>query len=320
MKALYYTQYGSPEVLQVKELPKPVPKDNEVLVKIHAASINSWDWDVIRGKPWIIRLWGFSKPKYNIPGCDIAGVVESVGKEVRKFKPGDEVFGDLNESKFGAFAEYKCALEKSLELKSPAMSFEEAAAVPQAAMLAVQALRDKLPVSPGKTLLIKGAGGGVGSFTIQLGKLYGLEVTGVDSAEKFDMMSQLGCDHVIDYRKVDFTRTGKKYDFILDVNTDRSLLDFARALNRDGIYVSVGGSMGRLFQALIYKPWVAGFGKKYFRFVMMKTNQDLAYMNELFEAGKLKVWITGPYKLEEAVQAFRAFSQAKFTGKIVVTI
>ena len=320
MKAIYYTKYGPPDVLEVKEIEKPVPRDNEVLIKIHAASINSWDWDVIRGHPWIVRLWGLTGPKYKIPGCDMAGVVESVGKDVRQFKPGDEVYGDLNQSKFGAFAEYVCAFEKSLTLKSPAMSFEQAAAIPQAASLAIQALRDRMPVAAGKTLLIKGAGGGVGSFAIQFAKSYGLEVTGVDSADKFDMMRSLGCDHLIDYKKEDFTKSGKRYDLILDVNTTQSFLDFTRVLNRGGVYATVGGSIGRLLQSVIYKPWVSRFRRKKFNMVILKTNQDLSYFNELFEAGKLKVWIDGPYKLDEASDAFKAFSQAKFKGKIVFTI
>jgi NADPH:quinone reductase-like Zn-dependent oxidoreductase len=320
MKAILYTKYGSPDVLQLKEIEKPVPGDNEVLVKVHAASINSWDWDMVRGKPFIVRMWGLFKPKYKTPGCDIAGRVEAVGKDVKKFKPGDEVYGDMCQCGFGAFAEYKCAHENALAMKPANMSFEQAAAIPQAAMLAVQALRDIGKIKPGQKLLINGAGGAVGTFAVQIAKLYGVEVTGVDSSGKFDMMRSIGFDHVIDYTKEDFTKNGKCYDLILDVRTDRSITDYTRALNRNGVYVTVGGSMGRLFGALFLRWWISKFKKKHYRFVAMKANKDLAYMNELFESGKIKPVIDGPYKLDEVPEAFRKFSKGEQKGKIVITM
>lgn len=320
MRAIVYTTYGSPDVLQLKEVDKPVPADNEVLVKVHAASINSWDWDMIRGRPFVVRMWGLFKPKYKIPGCDIAGVVEMVGKGVTKFKVGDEVYGDMCESGFGAFAEYKCARENALALKSPAMTFEQAAATPQAGMMAVQALRDKVRIRPGQKLLINGAGGAVGTFAVQIAKLYEAEVTGVDHPDKFDLMRSIGFDHVIDYTKEDFTRNGKRYDIILDVRTDRSIFSYTRALCRHGVYLTVGGSIPRILGASFFKPWIAWISKKHYRLVAMKANKDLVYMNELFEAGKVKPVIGCTYQLNEVPEAFRLFSKGEQKGKIVITM
>ncbi|MGQ0740291.1 MAG: NAD(P)-dependent alcohol dehydrogenase [Bacteroidota bacterium] len=321
MKAIVYTKYGTPDVLQLMEVKKPVPKDYEVLVKVQAASINSWDWDMIRGKPFVVRMWGLFKPKYKIPGCDIAGVVEAVGRHVKKFKPGDEVFGDMCESGFGAFAGYKAAKENALALKSPAMSFEQAAATPQAAMMAVQSLRNKVQVRPGQKLLINGAGGAVGTFAVQIAKLYGAEVTGVDHPDKFDMMRSIGFDHVIDYTKEDFAKSSKRYDMILDVRTDRSIFAYFRALNRNGIYLTVGGQLNRIAGALLFvRWWLAPFSKKNYRMVAMKANKDLAYMNELFETGKVKPVIDHTCPLNETAEAFIHFSRRKQKGKIVISM
>ncbi len=321
MKAIVYTRYGTPDVLQFKEVKKPVPRDNEVLVKVHAASINDWDDGLLHGD-FINRLInGLRKPKRQILGSDIAGRIEAVGKNITRFKTGDEVYGDLSgRGNWGGFAEYVCAGENFLALKPAAMSFEEAAAIPQAAMLAVQGLIDKGKIQPGQKLLINGSGGGVGTFAVQIAKLYGAEVTGVDSTSKLDMLRSIGFDHVIDYTKEDFTKNGKRYDLVLDVKTNRSMLDYARALNRKGVYVTVGGSIGRLFQALILAPWISLIHKKYIRIVALKTNKDLAYINELFEAGKIRTVIDGPYKLEEVPEAFRLFRKAGHKGKIVITM
>ncbi len=222
MKAITYSKYGGPEVLQLKEIDKPSPKDNEVLIKVHAASINDWDMGLLNGD-FINRIInGLLKPKRKIVGSDIAGRIEAVGKNVTKFKPGDDVYGDLS-GHWGGFAEYVCAQEKYLALKPPAMSYIDAAAIPQAAMLAVQGLIDKGKIKSGQKLLINGAGGGVGTFGIQIAKLYGVETTAVDSATKLDMLHSMGFDHVIDYKKEDFTKKGKLYDLILDVKTNRSI-------------------------------------------------------------------------------------------------
>ena len=319
MKAIVYTKYGGPEVLQIKEIEKPYPKDNEVLVKVYAVSINDWDWGLLQGDFINRMLYGIRKPGKKILGSDIAGRIEAVGKNVKQFQQGDEVFGDLS-GHWGGMAEYVCANENALAIKPPNMSFEEAAAIPQAAMLAVQGLIDKGHIQPGQKLLINGAGGGVGSFAVQIAKLYDVEVTGVDNSGKLDMMRSIGFDHVIDYTKEDFTKNGKCYDLILDVKTNRSIFDYTRALCRNGVYVTVGGSTSRLLQALFLKPWISMIHKKHIRIVALKLNKDLAYMNELFEAGKVKPVIDGPYKLDEVPEAFRIFSKAEHKGKIVITI
>lgn len=321
MKAIVCTKYGPPEVLQLKEVEKPTPKDNEVLIKVHAASVNDWDWGLLRGKPFVNRLlFGLLKPKIKILGVDIAGRVEAAGRKVKQFQPGDEVFGDISGCGWGGFAEYVCVPENALVLKPASMTFEEAAAIPQAAMLAVQGLRDKGQIQSGQKLLINGAGGGVGTFAVQIAKLYGVEVTGVDSSGKLDMLRSMGFDHVIDYTQEDFTKNGQCYDLILDVKTNRSIFDYTRALCSNGIYVTVGGSMVRLFQALILGPWISIISKKKIRIVGLKPNKDLAYMNELFEAGKVKPVIDGPYKLNEVPEAIRYFGEGKHKGKVVITV
>ena len=319
MKAIVYTKYGGPEVLQLKEIEKPFPKDDEVLIKVHAVSLNDWDYGLLQGDFINRIMFGLLRPKKTILGSDIAGRIEAVGKAVKKFKPGDEVYGDLS-GHWGGLAEYVCAHENALALKPAAMSFIEAAAIPQAAMLAVQGLIDKGQIKQGQKILINGAGGGVGTFAIQIAKLYGAEVTGVDSAAKLDMLRSLGFDYVIDYTKEDFTKNGQLYDLILDVKTNRSVFDYTRALCRNGIYVTVGGSIGRLFQALFFGWWIKLIHKKHIRIVALKLNKDLDYMNELFESGKVKPIIDGPYRLDEAPDAFRLFGKAAHKGKIVIKI
>ncbi len=319
MKAIVYTKYGGPEVLQIKEIEKPYPKDDEVLVKVYAASINDWDDGLLHGDFVNRLLNGLLKPKRQILGSDIAGRIEAVGKNVKQFKAGDEVYGDIS-GRWGGFAEYTCAPEKALALKPASMSFDEAAAIPQAAMLAVQGLLDRGKIQPGQKLLINGAGGGVGTFGVQIAKLYGVEVTGVDSTSKLDMLRSMGFDHVIDYTKEDFTKNGQYYDLILDVKTNRSIFDYARVLSRNGIYATVGGSMPRLLQALFLAPWISLISKKHIRIVALKPNKDLAYINELFETGKLRPVIDGPFKLDEVPEAFRIFGKGEHKGKMVITM
>jgi len=319
MKAIVYSKYGTPDVLELKEVDKPVPKENEVLIKVYAVSLNDWDLGLLKGDFINRILNGLRKPKIKILGSDIAGRIEAVGKNVKKFQPGDEVYGDLS-GRWGGFAEYTCAGENELALKPVSMSFEEAAAIPQAAMLAVQGLIDKGQIHSGQKLLINGAGGGVGTFAVQIAKLYGAEVTGVDNSGKLDMMRSMGFDHVIDYKQEDFTKNGHCYDLILDAKTNRPMSDYARALCSDGIYVTVGGSNTRLIQALLLGPWISMISKKSIRVVALKKNKDLAYMNELFEAGKVKPVIDGPYKLEEVPEAFRRFGEGTHKGKVVITL
>jgi NADPH:quinone reductase-like Zn-dependent oxidoreductase len=320
MKALVHDKYGSPDVLQIREVEKPTPKGDEVLVKVLAVSINDWDWGLLQGNDVVNRLiCGLFRPK-KIVGSDIAGRVESAGKKVERFKPGDAVYGDLCMCGFGGFAEYVCVPERALTPKPTRMTFEQAAAIPQAGMLALQGLMERGPLRAGQTILINGAGGGVGTFAIQLAKLHNVEVTGVDSAAKLDMLRSIGFDHVIDYEKEDFTKTGKCYDLILDAKTNRSPFEYARALNPNGTYATVGGSMPRLVQVLILAPWIRRTSKKNLLLVGLKPNKDLAYLNELFEAGKFVPLIDGPYTFREAPEAFRLFGAAKHKGKIVITM
>ena len=245
MKAIVYTKYGPPEVLQLKDVEKPTPKENEALVRIHAASLNAPDLDYLRGR-FFARFQGLFKPKYKILGSDIAGKVEEVGRNVKKFQPGDDIFVNSFNCGFGAFAEYVCVPENELTLKPANMTFEEAATLPSAALIALQGLRDKRQIQPGQKVLINGAGGGTGIFAVQIAKSFGAEVTGVDSAEKLDMVRSIGADHVIDYKQEDFTKNGQHYDYILDVIMHRSIFDYKRALSQGGICVIVGGSLSNI--------------------------------------------------------------------------
>ncbi len=319
MKAIVYTKYGTPDVLELKQIDKPTPKPDEVLIKVHAVSLNDWDLGLLNGDLINRLLNGLRKPKIKILGSDVAGQVERVGENVKKFRAGDLVFGDLS-GRWGGFAEYVCAGENALALKPVNMTFEEAAAIPQAAMLAVQGLLDIGKIQSGQKLLINGAGGGVGTFAIQIAKIYGVEVTGVDSLGKLEMLRAMGFDHVIDYTGEDFTKNGQQYDLILDVKTNRSMFDYTRSLLPRGTYVTVGGSMSRLLQALILGPLISMFSKKNIRIVALKPNKDLAYMNELFEAGKIKPVIDGSYKLDETPDALGLFSKGIHKGKIVITV
>lgn len=319
MKAIVYEKYGSPEDLELKEVDQPIHKDDEVLIKVFAASLNDWDLGLLEGDFVNRILNGLRKPKIKILGSDIAGQVEAVGKSVTKFKPGDHVYGDLS-GRWGGFAEYVCASENALALKPASMTFEQAAAIPQAAMLAVQGLLDRGEIQSGQKLLVNGAGGGVGTFAVQIAKQFGVEVTGVDNSGKLEMMRSIGFDQVIDYTKEDFTKNGKQYDLILDAKTNRSMFEYINVLRPNGKYVTVGGSLPRLFQALILGPWISMVYKKKIRIVALKANKDLVYMNELFETGKVKPIIDGPYKLEEVPSLFRLFSQGLHKGKVVIKV
>ena len=319
MKAIVFTKYGTPDVLELKEINKPFPKEDEVLIKIYAVSINDWDLGLLQGDLINRLISGLFKPKIKILGSDIAGQIEAVGKNVKKFLPGDEVYGDLS-GRWGGFAEYVCARENALTIKPTSMTFEEAAAIPQAAMLAIQGLCDEGQIQSQQKLLINGAGGGVGTFAVQIAKLKGLEVTGVDSSGKLDMMLSMGFDHVIDYKHEDFTKNGKTYDLILDVKTNRSIFDYMHTLCRNGVYVTVGGSMFRLIQALFLRPWISMISKKKICIVTLKSNKDLEYINELFETGNLKPVIDGTYRIDEIPKALRLFGEGTHKGKIVITV
>jgi len=321
MKAIICRKYGAPDVLELEEIRKPTAGDDEVLVRVHAASVNSWDWDNLRGKPLIVRLlMGFLNPKHEIPGSDIAGRVEAVGENVKRFQPGDEVFGDLCACGWGAFAEYVCAPEDALASKPANATFEEAAAVPQAAVMALQGIRDYGNTQPGQKVLINGAGGGVGTFAVQIAKYFGAEVTGVDSTSKLDMMRSIGADHVIDYTREDFTKTGQRYDLILDVAGYRSMFDYKRALGPNGIYVMVGGSMARILQLLLLGRWRSMTGSKKMVILVHKPNKDLAFLKQLLEAGKVVPVIDGPFALSEVPEALRHLGEGHVLGKAVITV
>ena len=321
MKAIVCTKYGPPDVLQLKEVEKPTPKDNEALVKVHAASLNAADLETLRGV-FIVRIVGPLKPMYKILGTDIAGRVEAVGRNVKQFQPGDEIWGDLSAYGWGAFAEYVSVPENALRLKPASMTFEEAAAYPQAAVLALQNLRDKRPIEPGQKVLINGAGGGVGTFAVQIAKYFGAEVTGVDSTRKLDMVRSIGADQVIDYTQEDFTKSGQRYDLILDVVAYRSIFEYKRALSPKGIYVFVGGSTAAIFQALLLGPLISMTGSKKMGIVMWKPNkkEDLVFLKELFEAGKVVPVIDRCYPLNEVPEAFRYLEEGHAQGKVVITL
>ena len=320
MKAVVMDSYGTPDVLELRDVTKPTPKAHEVLVRVLAASVNDWDWGLLRGAPINRMFSGLFTPRVHILGGDIAGRVEAVGEDVTTFQPGDEVYGDVCMSGFGAFAEYCCAREACLAHKPAGMTFEQAAAIPQAGMLAVQGLIDVGRIQSGQKLLLNGAGGGVGTIALQLAKLYDVEVTVVDKLGKLDMLRAMGADRVIDYLKEDFTRSGKRYDLILDVKTNRSPFAYLRALNPNGTYVTVGGSIPRLLQALVMGPFTSWLYHRHLRLVGLKPNKDLNYMNKLFEAGKLLPVIDGLYKLADLPEAFRRFGAGDYQGKIIVTM
>lgn len=320
MKAVIYREYGGPEKLALEEIPKPIPKENQVLIRVHAVSVNSWDWDLLRGEPILIRMWGLFKPKYRILGSDIAGVVENVGQNVINFQPGDKVFGDLSECGWGGFAEYVCAPENTLALKPPNMTFEQAASIPQAGVLAYQGLFDYGKVDAGKKVLINGAGGGVGTFAIQIAKSIGAEVTGVDSSDKLEMLKDLGADHVIDYRKEDFTKSGKHYDLIIDNVANRSLSDYKGALSPEGIFIMVGGSMSTILQAMLFSKLLSVFGSKKLKILAHKPNKDLNALIELYNSGAYQPILEKIYSLSETPEAMRLLGEGHAKGKVVIKI
>lgn len=323
MKALIMRKYGSSGALEIQEVNKPTPSDDQVLIKVHAVSVNDWDWALLHGTPFIPNRFmaGLFRPRIII-GCDIAGVVEAVGSGVSSYKPGDEVYGDLSGCGFGGFAEYVSVPPSAVRLKSPGMSFEQAAAIPQAGMLALQGVTANGWPEPGQSVLINGAGGGVGSIAIQLLKLQDIEVTGVDRAAKLEAMRLWGFDHVIDYQNEDFTRNEKRYDLIVDVKTNRSPADYERALSPDGVYATVGGPVFNLLKIALSGLRINRARNKKLRVLGLKANRDLAYFNELFEAGKFKPVIDSEFVFtDDGVRnAMSHFGAAAHKGKVVVRI
>lgn len=321
MKAIVLRHYGSPEDLRLEELPRPEPRPNEVLVKVYATSVNDWDWSYVRGRPYALRpLYGLRKPNVSILGTEVAGTVEATGDQVTKFKVGDRVYGDLSEAGFGGFAEYVSVRADALGHMPEGMTFQDAASLPHASMLALQGLVDIGQLQRGERVLINGAGGGVGTIGLQIAKQYEAEVTGVDAGFKLDDLKSLGFDHVVDYEQVDFTQAGEQYDVILDAKTTRSTLRYLRALTPGGRYTTVGGQLRRLLQTFVLGPPVARLTGKQTRVVALKTNKDLDLVSQMFSRGQLNCVIDGPYSLEDTPEAVRRFGEAKHIGKVVITV
>jgi NADPH:quinone reductase-like Zn-dependent oxidoreductase len=321
LKAIVYNKYGPPDVLKLNEVEKPIPDDNQVLVKIHAASLNFGNLVLLKGEPFLARFaFGLLKPKYTIPGGDIAGVVEAVGKNVKLFQPGDEVFGDLSGCGWGGFAEYVAVPEKALALKPVNLSFEEAAAVPMAGVTALQGLR-KGKIQSGQKVMIYGASGGVGTFAVQIAKALGAEVTAVCSTRNLDIVRSIGADFCVDYSKEDFSQNKQCYDLILGVNGHQPISAYKRALSPNGNFVHVGGSGAQMFQAMVQGPWISMTTSKKMSSFLQRSNQDdLVFMKELLEAGKVKPIIDRCYNLSEVPKAFRYFEQGHSQGKVVITV
>ena len=316
MKAILYSTFGPPDVLRLQEVEKPVPKDREILIEVRAASVNPYDWRHLRADPFFIRLMGAGllKPKHRILGADVAGRVEAVGGGVEQFRPGDEVFGDGG---YGAFAEYVCVGETKVVPKPAGLTFEEAAAVPMAGLTALQGLRDKGRIRAGQKVLVNGASGGVGSFAVQIAKAFETEVTGVCSAAKMDLVRSLGADHVVDYAREDVTRGGRRYDLIFDVAAYRSASRYAAILSPGGVYVVAGGSMARIFQAMLKSL----AGARTVQFLAAKVDQeDLRSLVTLLQAGRVKPIVDRCFPLEETAEALRYLETGHARGKVVITV
>jgi len=320
MKAVVYHNYGSPDVLKLEEVNTPIPADDEILIKIHAVSVNRSDWEGLTGRPLYARMRGLLRPKSPILGSDIAGRVVMAGSNNRQFQPGDEVFGEMTGYKDG-FAEYTCDTGTLLALKPASMTFEVASAIPQAGVIALQGIRDKGQVQPGQKVLINGAGGGAGMFAVQLAKLLGAEVTGVDNKEKLDFMRSLGADHVIDHTREDFTQSGRQYDLILDLVAYRSVFAYQRALKPNGTYYAVGGSVATILQIVLLGPWIRRATGKNIRLLAVQRNRkDLVAITELCETGKVVPAIDRQYPLSEVPEALRYLGEGHAKGKVVITV
>lgn len=319
MKAIYYTNYGSYDVLQLKEIEIPTPKSDEVLVKVHAASINYGDKALVQGKPFLIRLMGYGllKPNYPILGTDIAGEIELVGENIQQFQPGDEVYGDIGGCGYGAFAQYVAVPESALVIKPSNLTLEEAAAVPQAGVVALQGLRDEGKIESGQKVLINGASGGIGMFAVQIAKSYGAEVTGICSSRNLEFIRSLGADQVIDYTQEDFTQNSQQYDLIFDIVANRPVSDYLSVLRSNGVYVACAFNPTSLFLG----PMISKNGDKKVSSLSHKINKDdLIYMKELIEAGQVVPIIDRHYPLSELADAMRYLDQGQHQGKVVISI
>lgn len=322
MKAIMYEKYGTPDVLQLREIDKPKPKANEVLIKVHTASINAADWHLLTADIFLVRfMMGLFKPKFNILGTDVAGRVEAIGADVRQFKVGDAVFGDIFGHGGGSLAEYVTAPEGALALKPSTLSFEEAAAAPLAAITALQGLRDEGQIQSGQKVLIQGASGGVGTFAVQIARSFGAEVTAVCSSRNVEMVRSLGADHVIDYTKEDFTKSGVRYDLILAANGYHPIAAYKRVLTPQGIYVMAGGKFKQMFEAMLLGPLMSEKNGRKLKLLSAKSNQkDLLTIKELLETSRIKSIIDKRYPLQEAAEALRYLGAGHARGKVVINI
>ena len=323
MKAIVRSSYGSPDVLELEDVDTPVAIGDGVLVRIRAASLNQGDLDYLYGRPFLTRMGtGLRKPRHRGVGFDVAASVEAVGTKVTRFKPGDEVFADLTQFGWGAFAEYACAPQRAWALKPGRLTFEEAATVPQAAIMALQGLRGRRRIEPGHRVLVNGASGSMGPFAVQIAKSFGAEVTAVDSGEKLEMIRSIGADHVVDYTQEDYTRSGQRYDWIVDVVGNRSILECRRALKPEGVYVMVGGSMRRIVGCLLLGPLISMAGKRKMGFLWWKPfrKKDVAVLTELIESGQVIPVIDRRYSLREVPEALRYLEAGDAKGKVVITV
>lgn len=319
MKAIVCHSYGPPSLLRVEDLPVPTPTGKQLLVRIHATAVNDYDWGMVRGKPFLLRLlFGLRKPKNSVPGMEAAGVIEAVGPEVTRFKVGDKVYGDTSEHGFGTFAEYLCMHEDAMRLKPVAMSFAEAAATPHASLLAYQGLINQGGLKKGDEVLLNGAGGGAGTFAYQLSRPYNCQVTGVDSGPKLDKLTEMGFHHVIDYRKVDFTRTVHTYDIIFDCKTNRWPGAYLRSLKPGGVYVTVGGHLGKLLTLFFFGHILKLFSRKRLKVLGLVPNKGLEAISNMYSEGALKAVIDGPYPLEETPRLIQYFGEGEHFGKVVI--
>lgn len=321
MKALVYEKYGPPKIQKLVETPKPIPKGNEVLVKVYATSLNSADFDQLRGTV-LGRLYGPLRPRYKILGSDIAGVVEAVGKDVVSFKPGEEVMADLTEVGFGAFAEYRCVSAEDLTRKPMEITFEEAAAIPSAGVIALQGIRSLREITPGQHVLVNGAGGGMGTFAVQMAKSAGAIVTGLDTTVKIDKIRQLGADRVIDYTKDNYTKEDHKYDLILDCHAEYSMLTYKRLLEPDGIYFMIGGTLRSILQAATLGPLLSKSDGKRLGILMGRPNrkEDMEELLRFYQSGRIKPTIDRVFPMESIVDAMKYFEEGTFVGKIVISM
>lgn len=323
MKAIRRDKYGPPDVLELRDIERPVARDDEVLVRVRAASLNQADLDYLLGKPFLTRMGtGLRAPKNHGLGLDVAGQVEAVGTDVTGFQPGDDVFGDLTEFGYGAFAEYACAPEHAWAHKPANLTFEEAATIPQAAILAIQGLKRGERLGMGSRVLINGASGNVGPFAVQIAKAFGAHVTGVCSTAKIDMVRELGADEVIDYTHEDYTRSGQRYDWIVDVAGNRSILECRRALKPGGVYVMVGGPTSRILGALLFGPLISLAGSRKLGLMLwwkVFKKEDVALLKELIGAGKIRPVIDRRYALADVPEALRYLQAGLARGKVIIT-